>query len=105
MGLDVGGIGMGLDLGLDLGLFAARSAGGMAAAAKGAPAEIESCIRSLEEERRKIEVFRRELPLCVRLLADGEKWSPAVLSCTSSYPTYIRARARCCGLSSRPLVR
>ncbi|PWZ52902.1 hypothetical protein Zm00014a_002957 [Zea mays] len=70
MGLDVGGIGMGLDLGLDLGLFAARSAGGMAAAAKGAPAEIESCIRSLEEERRKIEVFRRELPLCVRLLAD-----------------------------------
>ena len=62
---------MGLDLGLDLRLFAARSAGGMAAA-KGAPAEIESCIRSLEEERRKIEVFRRELPLCLRLLADGE---------------------------------
>ncbi|KAJ1293463.1 hypothetical protein BS78_01G070100 [Paspalum vaginatum] len=70
MGLDVGEIGIGLDLGLDLSLFAARSAGGMAAAAKGAPAGIESCIRSLEEERRKIEVFRRELPLCVRLLAD-----------------------------------
>jgi len=30
----------------------------------------ESCIRSLEEERKKIEVFRRELPLCARLLAD-----------------------------------
>jgi hypothetical protein len=73
MGLDVGEIGMGLDLGLDLRLFAARSAGGMAAAAaKGAPAGIESCIRSLEEERKKIEVFRRELPLCARLLADGE---------------------------------
>ncbi|CAN6286718.1 unnamed protein product [Urochloa humidicola] len=71
MGLDVAEIGMGLDLGLDLRLFAARSAGGMAAAAaKGAPAGIEACIRSLEEERRKIEVFRRELPLCVRLLAD-----------------------------------
>ncbi|RCV40750.1 hypothetical protein SEVIR_9G078400v4 [Setaria viridis] len=71
MGLDVAEIGMGLDLGLDLKLFAARSAGGMAAAAaKGAPAGIEACIRSLEEERRKIEVFRRELPLCVRLLAD-----------------------------------
>jgi hypothetical protein len=62
---------MGLDLGLDLGLFVVRSAGGMAAA-KGAPAEIESCIRSLEEERQKIEVFRRELQLCVRLLVDGE---------------------------------
>jgi hypothetical protein len=37
-----------------------------------ASAEIESCIRSLEEERRKIEVFRRELQLCVRLLGDGE---------------------------------
>ncbi|NP_001394689.1 uncharacterized LOC100280246 isoform 2 [Zea mays] len=68
MGLDVGEIGMGLDLGLDLRLFAARSAGGMAKGA--APAGIQSCIRSLEVERRKIEVFRRELPLCLRLLAD-----------------------------------
>ena len=80
MGLDVAEIGMGLDLGLDLRLFAARSAGGMAAAAaKGAPAGIEACIRSLEEERRKIEVFRRELPLCVRLLADGENSTPPVV--------------------------
>ncbi|KAK3149243.1 hypothetical protein QOZ80_3AG0214810 [Eleusine coracana subsp. coracana] len=71
MGLDVGEIGMGLDLGLDLSLFAARSAGRMAAAAaKGGPASVDACIRSLEEERRKIEVFKRELPLCVRLLAD-----------------------------------
>jgi hypothetical protein len=80
MGLDVADIGMGLDLGLDLGLFAARSADGMAAASKGAPpaAGIEACIRSLEEERRKIEVFGRELPLCVRLLADGEGHRPAL---------------------------
>ncbi|KAL6637920.1 hypothetical protein ACP70R_025492 [Stipagrostis hirtigluma subsp. patula] len=71
MGLDVGEIGMGLDLGLDLKLFAARSAGRMAAAAaKGAPAAVEACIRSLEEERAKIAVFQRELPLCNRLLAD-----------------------------------
>jgi hypothetical protein len=81
MGLDVAEIGMGLDLGLDLRLFAARSAGGMAAAAaKAAPPGIEACIRSLEEERRKIEVFRRELPLCVRLLADGEDISSLSVS-------------------------
>ncbi|XP_062214431.1 transcription factor HHO5-like [Phragmites australis] len=70
MGLDVGEIGMGLDPGLDLRLFAARGAGRMAAAAKGGPASVDACIRSLEEERSKIEVFRRELPLCVRLVAD-----------------------------------
>lgn len=69
MGLDVGEIRMGLDLGLDLKLFAERSAGRMAAAAKEAPA-VDACIKGLEEERRKIEVFRRELPLCVRLLAE-----------------------------------
>uniref|UniRef100_A0A0D9VZD6 HTH myb-type domain-containing protein n=1 Tax=Leersia perrieri TaxID=77586 RepID=A0A0D9VZD6_9ORYZ len=69
MGLDVGEIGMGLDLSLDLKMFAARSAGKMAAAAKG-ESGVEACIRSLEEERRKIEMFRRELPLCARLLAD-----------------------------------
>uniref|UniRef100_A0A453LW86 HHO5-like N-terminal domain-containing protein n=1 Tax=Aegilops tauschii subsp. strangulata TaxID=200361 RepID=A0A453LW86_AEGTS len=70
MGLDVGEIGMPLDLGLDLKLFVAKTAGRLAAAAKEAPA-VDACIRGLEEERRKIEVFRRELPLCARLLADG----------------------------------
>lgn len=69
MGLDVGEIGIGLDVGLNLKLFAARSAGRMAAAVKEAPA-VDACIKGLEEERRKIEVFRRELPLCVRLLAE-----------------------------------
>ncbi|KAL5209652.1 hypothetical protein ABZP36_005275 [Zizania latifolia] len=68
MGLDVGEIGMGLDLSLDLKLFAARSAGRMAAAREAAG--VDACISSLEEERRKIEMFRRELPLCARLLAD-----------------------------------
>jgi hypothetical protein len=76
MGLDVGGIGMGLDLGLDLSLFAARSAGRMAAAAKGCPAAVDACIKSLEEERQKIEMFKRELPLCARLLTDGKNGNP-----------------------------
>jgi hypothetical protein len=72
MGLDdVGEISMGLDLGLDLSLFAARSTGRMAA--KGGPAAVDACIKSLEEERQKIEMFKRELPLCARLLADGKK--------------------------------
>lgn len=70
MGLDVGEIGMGLDLSLDLKMFAARSAVRMAAAAAKEATGVEACIRSLEEERRKIEMFRRELPLCARLLAD-----------------------------------
>ncbi|KAG8098293.1 hypothetical protein GUJ93_ZPchr0013g33893 [Zizania palustris] len=68
MGLDVGEIGMGLDLSLDLKLFAARSAGRMTAAREATG--VDACITSLEEERRKIEMFRRELPLCARLLAD-----------------------------------
>ncbi|CAM0876398.1 unnamed protein product [Alopecurus aequalis] len=67
MGLDVGEIGMPLDLGLDLKLFVARTAGRLAAKE---PPAVDACIRGLEEERRKIEVFRRELPFCVRLLAE-----------------------------------
>uniref|UniRef100_A0ACD5XCF9 Uncharacterized protein n=2 Tax=Avena sativa TaxID=4498 RepID=A0ACD5XCF9_AVESA len=67
MGLDVGEIGMPLDLGLDLKLFVTRTAGRLAAKE---PPAVDACIRGLEEERRKIEVFRRELPLCVRLLAE-----------------------------------
>ncbi|KAM0860235.1 hypothetical protein ACQ4PT_046694 [Festuca glaucescens] len=67
MGLDVGEIGMPLDLGLDLKLFVARTAGRLDAKE---PPAVDACIRGLEEERRKIEVFRRELPLCVRLLAE-----------------------------------
>uniref|UniRef100_A0A0D9WUZ5 HTH myb-type domain-containing protein n=1 Tax=Leersia perrieri TaxID=77586 RepID=A0A0D9WUZ5_9ORYZ len=66
MGLDVGEIGVGAaDLSLDLKMFAAKSVvGRVRGSAMG------DCIRKLEEEMCKIEVFRRELPLCVRLLAD-----------------------------------
>ncbi|KAL5198539.1 hypothetical protein ABZP36_002051 [Zizania latifolia] len=67
MGLDVGEIGVGTDLSLDLKMFAAKSVGRV----RDSPASaMDDCIRRLEEERGKIEVFRRELPLCARLLAD-----------------------------------
>ncbi|VAH46474.1 transcription factor NIGTH1-like [Triticum dicoccoides] len=67
MGLDVGEIGMGADLSLDLKMFAAKSLGRVREAPAAA---MDDCIRRLEEEKSKIEVFRRELPLCARLLAD-----------------------------------
>ena len=35
-------------------------------------AKLEEYVRNLEEERKKIEVFKRELPLCMFLLNDGE---------------------------------
>ncbi|OEL16467.1 Myb family transcription factor EFM [Dichanthelium oligosanthes] len=67
MGLDVGEIGMGADLSLDLRYFAAKAV----RQARDAPAsDVDACIRRLEEERGKIEMFRRELPLCARLLAE-----------------------------------
>lgn len=89
MGLDVGEIGMGLDLSLDLKMFAARSAVRMAAAAAKEATGVEACIRSLEEERRKIEMFRRELPLCARLLADGEN-SELLLKIAPRFPLGFR---------------
>jgi hypothetical protein len=64
MGLDVGEVRMPLDLGIDLKLFVARTA------AKEPPA-VDACIRGLEQERAKIEVFRSELPICARLIAEG----------------------------------
>jgi hypothetical protein len=70
MGLDVLEIGMGSDLSLDLRYFASKAV----RQARDAPAsDVDACIRRLEEERGKIEMFRRELPLCARLLAEGEE--------------------------------
>ncbi|CAL5077248.1 unnamed protein product [Urochloa decumbens] len=67
MGLDVLEIGMGSDLSLDLRYFASKAV----RQARDAPAsDVDACIRRLEEERGKIEMFRRELPLCARLLAE-----------------------------------
>lgn len=33
--------------------------------------KLDDCVRRLEDERRKIEAFKRELPLCMHLLTDG----------------------------------
>ena len=61
---------MGSDLSLDLRYFASKAV----QQARDAPAsDVDACIRRLEEERGKIEMFRRELPLCARLLAEGEE--------------------------------
>ncbi|KAG6526737.1 myb family transcription factor EFM-like [Zingiber officinale] len=62
------------EVGLDLKLFAMRSAGGFleeaASADDGGVAKLEESVRSLLEERKKIEVFKRELPLCMLLLTE-----------------------------------
>ncbi|KAL5226082.1 hypothetical protein ABZP36_012721 [Zizania latifolia] len=60
-------------LGLDLRLLAARAAGSAAAGEEKA-ARFEECIRSLEAEKAKMEVFRRELPISVHLVADVIEW-------------------------------
>ncbi|KAK3126216.1 hypothetical protein QOZ80_7AG0553290 [Eleusine coracana subsp. coracana] len=68
MGLDVGEIGMGADLSLDLRYFASKAV--RQQTNKDSPvSEMGAYIRRLEEEQGKIEVFKRELPLCARLLA------------------------------------
>lgn len=36
-------------------------------------ARFEDCVRSLEAEKAKMEVFRRELPISVHLVADGTR--------------------------------
>jgi hypothetical protein len=38
---------------------------------------LEGCVRELEAEKAKMEVFRRELPISVRLVADGACVPPA----------------------------
>ena len=42
-------------------------------------ARFEECVRSLEAEKAKMEVFRRELPISVHLMADGALARPLVL--------------------------
>ncbi|KAG1368575.1 myb family transcription factor EFM [Cocos nucifera] len=37
---------------------------------EGRTEKVEECVKSLEEERRKIEAFKRELPLCMHLIGD-----------------------------------
>jgi hypothetical protein len=42
-----------------------------------APERLQGCVRELEAEKAKMEVFRRELPISVRLVADGACVRPA----------------------------
>jgi hypothetical protein len=70
MGLDALEIGVGSDLSLDLRYFASKV---VMQARDGPMSDVDACIRRLEEERGKIEMFRRDLPLCARLLAEGEQ--------------------------------
>ncbi|CAL9123758.1 unnamed protein product [Musa textilis] len=65
------------EFGLDFKLCAMRTVGGflkeaavVVQSSDGGVAKLENSVRSLEEERRKIEAFKRELPLCMLLLTD-----------------------------------
>ncbi|KAG8093006.1 hypothetical protein GUJ93_ZPchr0012g19115 [Zizania palustris] len=60
-------------LSLDVRLLAARAAGSGAAGEEKA-ARFEECIRILEAEKAKMEVFRREFPISVHLVADVIEW-------------------------------
>ncbi|KAG1347930.1 putative transcription factor NIGTH1 [Cocos nucifera] len=67
------------ELGLDLKLYAMKSGSSFLKEASGIQngegrmVKLEECVKSLEEERRKIEAFKRELPLSMHLVCDG--WS------------------------------
>ncbi|XP_072958443.1 myb family transcription factor EFM-like [Typha angustifolia] len=64
------------EIGLDLKLCAMKTVGGFLKEAfaiddgDGKVAKLEEYVRNLEMERGKIEVFKRELPLCMQLLVD-----------------------------------
>lgn len=77
-----GGAAMGsalAEMGLELELCAMRTtvcgfvkeASAIESVGGGRATRLEASIKSLEEEKRKIEAFRRELPLCMRLLSEG----------------------------------
>nr|XP_010905632.2 transcription factor NIGTH1 [Elaeis guineensis] len=64
------------ELGLDLKLYAMKSVSSFLKEASaiqngdGRMVKLEECVKSLEEERRKIEAFKRELPLAMHLVCD-----------------------------------
>ena len=67
-----------------------RAAVARSGAAADKAARLEECARSLEAEKAKMEVFRRELPISVHLIADGAFFY-------GSTTCYV-ARSRCPGL-------
>ncbi|CAL9129864.1 unnamed protein product [Musa textilis] len=84
------------DVLLDLNLCALSAVGGSlkeaAALESGGSrvAKLEESVRSLEEERRKIEAFKRELPLCMVLLTDViEGLKQELKQCRDGRPTRV----------------
>lgn len=76
MGLEMG-LGEGeMMMGLDLKLCTMKSVNGFLKEAAveggdGKATKMEEFVKVLEEEKAKIEVFKRELPLCMHLIGDG----------------------------------
>lgn len=63
-------------MGLDLKLCTLKSVNGFLKEAaveggEGKATKMEEFVKLLEEEKAKIEVFKRELPLCMHLIGDG----------------------------------
>ncbi|RRT75652.1 hypothetical protein B296_00011126 [Ensete ventricosum] len=76
------------EMGLELELCAMRTVGSFVKEASaiesgdgGRATRLEASIKSLEEEKRKIDAFRRELPLCMRLLSEGPREEQSNLEC------------------------
>lgn len=66
------------EMGLELELCATRIVGdfvkevsAIESGGSGRASRLEESIKFLEEEKRKIEAFRREVPICMRLLREG----------------------------------
>lgn len=51
-------------------------------------ARLEECARSLEAEKAKMEVFRRELPISVHLIADGASSARPALASRKRFQVY-----------------
>ncbi|XP_074585633.1 transcription factor HHO2-like [Curcuma longa] len=94
---------------LDLKAFARRTVGGFLeeaaeaelGAGDGRMAKLKECVRMLEEERKKTEAFKRELPLCMLLLTEViermkmemEQWSCEKLE--RPFEEFIPTRSGC----------
>ncbi|XP_074575229.1 myb family transcription factor EFM-like isoform X2 [Curcuma longa] len=93
------------EIGLDLKLFATRTAGSFlkeaAAAVDGGVTKLEESVRSLVDERKKIEVFKRELPICMFLLTEVIELLKKELErgpgerLTQSFKEFIPIRSEC----------
>ncbi|KAG6492317.1 hypothetical protein ZIOFF_047271 [Zingiber officinale] len=90
------------EIDLDLNLCARRTVGSFvkeaAAAGDGSVAKLEAFLRRLEEERNKIGVFKRELPLCLLLVTDGVEGGAGAApgrAIRSRFQRFIPIRSEC----------